>query len=128
EVEMATRLSGALGTLRQGDVEVLPQKFFWADPDFFRMFPFRAVSGELATALDRPNGIVLSQSTARRLFGSDEVLGRTVTLNRAQSLEVTAVIEDLPWKSHMMLDAVASGLATFSGLTQLDAVAAAGQT
>src|SRR5690606_25917561 len=127
EVEVATRLSPALGALRQGDVEVLPQNFFWADPDFFSMFPFRTVSGDLATALNRPDGIVLSQTTARRLFGSDEVLGRTVVLNRAQSLEVTAVIEDLPWNSHMVLDAVGSGVATYSRLAQLDSAAAAGQ-
>jgi putative ABC transport system permease protein len=126
QVEMATRLVGSLGALRQGDVEVLPQNFFWADPDFFRMFPFRTVSGELNTALDRPDGIVLSQSTARRLFGNDQVLGRTVMFNRAQALEVTAVIEDLPWNSNMVLDAVASGLAPFSRLAQLDTATAAG--
>jgi putative ABC transport system permease protein len=112
EVEMATRLSPGLGTLRQGDVEVLPQKFYSADSNFFRMFPFRTVSGVLTTALDQPNSIVLSQSMAHQLFGSGPVLGRTLLLNRARSIEVTAVIEDLPWHSHMALDAVISGQLT----------------
>src|SRR4051812_20654061 len=81
EVEFATRLKGAAGTLRQGDVEISPGSFYWADPDFFRMFPVKVIAGDVNAALARPDGLVLSRRTARQLFNRDDVLGQAVSVN-----------------------------------------------
>jgi putative ABC transport system permease protein len=123
EVEFATRLKAALGALKQGDVEVVPDNFLWGDPDFFRMFPVKVLAGDPDAALARPDGLVLSRRMARRLFGREDVVGREVTFNRQQQLRVGAVIEDMPWNSHLVLDVVAAGIASFSPLTQLDRAA-----
>lgn len=123
EVEVTARLTRGLRTLRQGDVEILPEYFHWADPDFFRMFPFAVVAGDIATALDRPDGLVLTRKMARQLFGRDDVIGRAVTLNRQQTVVVTAVIEDLPWNTHLKIDAVGSGLASFSAFADFAQIA-----
>lgn len=120
EVEFATRLKKNISTLRRGDVEIGADNFYWADPDFFRMFPVKTVAGDLNTALARPDGLVLSRSMARRLFNRDDVLGESVSWNRQQTLNVTAVIEDLPWNTHFALEAVGSGLASFSDLARFD--------
>lgn len=120
EVEFATRLKSALGALKQGDVEILPNPMLWADPDFFRMFPVKVLAGDPNAALARPEGLVLSRNTAHQLFGREDVVGRQVTLNRQHVLTVGAVIEDLPWNSHLVIEAVGSGLASFSQLAQLD--------
>jgi putative ABC transport system permease protein len=124
EVEFATRLAPGGGTLRQGDREVAPSFFFWADPDFFRMFPVKALAGDVNAALSRPDGLVLTRRMARQLFNREDVLGEAVTVNRQQTLQVAAVIEDLPSNTHLALDAVASGLASGSELTRLDELAA----
>jgi putative ABC transport system permease protein len=124
EVEFATRLKTGLGTLRHGDTEVFPEYLHWADPDFFRMFPVKVLAGDVDAALARPDGLVLSRRLARQLFDREDVVGQTVQLNRQQTLIVAAVIEDLPWNTHLRIDAVGSGLAGFSALAQLDALAA----
>src|SRR5688572_26442705 len=124
EIEFATRLAPAGGTLRQGDREVAPSFFFWADPDFFRMFPVKALAGDVNAALSRPDGLVLTRRMARQLFNREDVLGEAVTVNRQQTLQVAAVIEDLPSNTRLALVAVASGLASGSGLTRLDELAA----
>jgi putative ABC transport system permease protein len=123
EVEFATRLKGGFGTLRQGDVEVAPEALHWADPDFFRMLPVKVIAGDANAALARPDGIVLSRRIARRLFNRDDVLGEAVSWNRQQTLHVAAVIEDLPSNTHLTLEAVGSGLASFSQLAELDRLA-----
>jgi putative ABC transport system permease protein len=123
ETEFATRLVRVGGTLRRGNVEVAPRFFCWADPDFFRMFPMKVIAGDLSTALTKPDGLVLTRQMARQLFGREDVVGETVERNREQSLRVAAVIEDLPSNTHFAMDAVASGLASFSDLTRLDQLA-----
>jgi putative ABC transport system permease protein len=124
EVEFATRLRRDLLPLRHDDVEVTPQGMHWADPDFFRMFPMKVVAGDPNATLARPDGIVLSRTLARRLFNREDVIGQTVSYNRQQTLHVGAVIEDLPSNTHFVIDAVGSGLASFSALAAADRSAA----
>lgn len=120
EVELAARLNLGGSTLRQGSIEVAPQHFYWADPSFFRMFPVKAIAGDLSVALARPDGLVLTRQTARRLFNRDDVLGEAVSVDRQQTLHVTAVIEDLPWNTHLVIEAVGSALASCSDLAKFD--------
>lgn len=123
EVETATRLAGGGVTLRQGDIEGTTS-LLWADPNFFRIFPMKVISGNLDEALNRPDGLVLTRKTARRYFGRDDVSGKALELDRKYTMHVAAVIEDLPPNTHLTADAFAPGIASFSALTQLDAAAA----
>lgn len=69
------------------------------DPAFFQMFSLRFLHGSPATALTRPDGLVLSQHAAMTLFGSSDTLGKTVELNRAGQKTVqvvTGVLADPP--------------------------------
>lgn len=108
EVEFATRLRPAGGYLRQGDVEIWKPDTRRADPDFFRMFPPRVVSGDADAALAKPDMLVVTRRFARELFGREDVVGETVDLNRQQTVQIGAVIEDLPSSTHFNFDAIAS--------------------
>jgi putative ABC transport system permease protein len=126
QIEFATRLRSDGFPLRQGNVEVTPKGFHWADPDFFRMFPVKVIAGDVNATLARPDGLVVSRQLARRLFNREDVLGQAVAYNRQQTVHIGAVIEDLPWNTHFVIDSVASGLASFSLLSQADRSASAG--
>ena len=121
-VETATRLSPTQVALRHGDIEE-PAVVYWADPNFFSVFPLKTISGNLAGALSRPDGIVLTRKMARRYFGRDDALGEMLEIDRQHTMRVTAIIEDLPSNTHLSVDVFAPGIASFSALSFLDSAA-----
>ncbi|HKG05663.1 MAG TPA: ABC transporter permease [Pedobacter sp.] len=68
----------------------------YADPDLLRLFKFNYLSGNPEKAFDDPNSIVLTESTAIKLFGSSNVLNKTVRFENQANLRITAVVKDLP--------------------------------
>jgi putative ABC transport system permease protein len=121
EVEAATRLSYAGVALREGDIEA-PANTYWVDPDFFSVLPMKVIAGTLDGALGKPDGIVLTRSLAHRLFGSENVAGKTLEMDGKHVMRVAAVIEDLPSNTHLKFDALLPGIASFSRLSILDAL------
>jgi putative ABC transport system permease protein len=119
EVRIA-RLMPDSRTLRRGEQESNEQ-LHWADPEIFSILRVQALAGDLRQALQHPDGVVLSASTARKYFGRVDPIGETLQLDRTYPLRVAAVIADLPHNSHLTLNAVASGRAKFSRINQADA-------
>lgn len=78
------------------------EKGISADTHFFDVFPMSFVQGEPQTALDHVNGIVLTESLARKFFGRADPMGQVVNI-RGDALQVTGVIEDLPANSSLDL-------------------------
>ena len=99
----------AINGLRHGSIEANEDGLHWADPNFFQILPLHAIAGDLHTALDHPDGIVLSRRLARKYFDRDDVVGEVIEMNRKIPMRVTAVLEDLPANSHLKLEAIASG-------------------
>jgi len=67
--------------------------------DFFRIFPFPFVEGDAGSALQDPYSIVLTQSAAKALFGSEDALNKTVRYENTHDLKVTGVVKDPPGNS-----------------------------
>lgn len=59
------------------------------DQDFFKMFDALFISGNPATALSSADNIVITESTAKRIFGTTDVLGRIIRLNHQNDMIVT---------------------------------------
>ncbi len=77
-----------------------------ADENFFRIFQLPFSAGNAADAFSDPNAVVLTQSTAERLFGSGEALGKILYTSRSpdRPLKVTAVVENIPVNAHLVAD------------------------
>lgn len=86
--------------------------FYLADSSVFQMFTFPLLEGDPATALDHPNTIVLSESTARRYFGDKPAMGKTLRMEEGIIFEVTGIMKDIPEQSHFKIDMLGS-LSTF---------------
>ena len=86
--------------------------FYLADSTVFQMFTFPLLEGDPATALDRPNTIVLSESTARKYFGNAPAVGKTLRMEEQIIFEVTGVMKDIPEQSHFKIDMLGS-MSTF---------------
>jgi putative ABC transport system permease protein len=88
-------------SLRHGNVEAVEPGFWWADPDIFEVLPLAAAAGDLRTALERPDGLVLTRRMARKYFGTELPLGQTIEIDHERTMRVTAVLEDLPSNTHL---------------------------
>lgn len=120
QIEAIGRLNESKASLRRGQIEN-NETLHWADPNIFDLLQLPAVAGDLRTALERADGIVLTRKMARKYFGRNDPIGEAIEVDREHRMTVTAVLEDLPSNTHLNLDIVASGLAAFSELTRLDA-------
>lgn len=81
----------------------------YAGPAFFEMFTFPLVHGRSSTALNRPDGVVLTTEWAQRLLGRTDVLGETVRLRLDDTFEtftVTGVAAPAPSTSSIPLGIV----------------------
>jgi putative ABC transport system permease protein len=81
-----------------------------ADSNFFKFFSFSVVEGDVNTFLKGTNKAVITESTAKRYFGNTSPIGK-VMLRGAEktATEVTGVVKDAPYNSHIPFDMVLSG-------------------
>jgi putative ABC transport system permease protein len=82
--------------------------FLYADPEFFTFFSFPLIAGSVDDVLNRPGTVVVTESMARKYFGNDDPLGKTLLLNNRFPLEVTGVASDPSVHSHLDFHFVAS--------------------
>ncbi len=68
----------------------------FVDTTFFNMFDFPLLKGNTATALKNHNGIVLTEQLAKKLFGNEDAMGKTIKIDSADNFVVSAVMKDLP--------------------------------
>ncbi len=90
-------------------VEVTPQKRFlmenvWAvEPEFLDIFSFDVLRGDLHQTLRKPYQAALTESTAKKFYGSENPIGKTFKLKMDDEPEftITALIKDLPANTHV---------------------------
>lgn len=105
EVSQAVRISGLYSDLLQVDDRMFEEKrILYADSNFLDVFTFALVEGDAATALEKPESILITQSMAKKYFGNAPALGKTIRKNHEAFFTVTAVIDDPPSNSHLQFD------------------------
>ncbi len=65
------------------------------------------LKGDPATALREPYSIVLTETSAKKLFGAEDAFGKTIRVDSAD-YEVTGILKDVPFFSHMQFESLVS--------------------
>jgi putative ABC transport system permease protein len=109
QVEQFARIYASEGSklFKKDNVFITEERVVYADSTLFDVFTFPAVAGNTKTALNEPNTVVVTESTAKKYFGSVEAaMGKTMECNdeRNKLYKVTAVIKDIPKNSHFVFD------------------------
>ncbi len=93
------------------NVKFSEKKGYFADPSSVEMLGVQLCSGNRVAPLNAPDKIILSQSMARKYFGTDDVIGRTLIARNQkpfQTLQITGVFKDYPKNSHLIIDYLVS--------------------
>ncbi|MCK5148398.1 ABC transporter permease [bacterium] len=105
EVKNATRYSKVAWPVMAQDKLFSNIDMCLADTVFFDIFTFTAVQGNLEHALHDPSSIVITEDMARKCFGNEDAIGKTITALR-KDYTVAAVVENIPHASHIQFECV----------------------
>ncbi|MFD2933669.1 ABC transporter permease [Spirosoma flavum] len=105
EVEEATRL-GKYGShlVKSDQTSIREQKVLYADSTVFDVFTLPMLAGNPRRALVEPQSVVITESTAKKYFGTIDALNRVLIFDDNDVRQVTAVIKDIPAQSHFQAD------------------------
>ena len=81
---------------------------FRTESSFFEVFDFKILEGKKTGTLDEPNSIAITQKLAKRIFGEEDPIGKTIKLNQNTDLHVAALVADPPKNSHLQFDLLRS--------------------
>lgn len=120
-IQAITRIYFASSSLLANEEKKYYEKgIIFADPDFFKIFTFPAISGNPQEYLTGPDSLVLTAAAAEKYFGNQNPLGKSLLLDNKYPFRITGIIQDVPVNSHFRFDMVASfrGLAKeFTGVS-----------
>jgi ABC-type antimicrobial peptide transport system permease subunit len=100
-IESATRHLQQEAVLTYGEKEINLDAI-WVDADFFNMFTFPTVKGKMNNPLEKQSDIVVTEETAKLLFGDEEAIGKTVQIlinGKDQPFTVGTVVANNPPQS-----------------------------
>ena len=105
EIRNTVRVSHPVETLfEKGDIQFMEKKGFYADSTLLDIFSFPLIKGDRRTALQRPDGILISEDMAKRYFGHSDALGKTLKKDNGELVTVTGVLANIPSTSSLQFD------------------------
>ncbi len=110
EVENFMRMNTFGETIVKNEEDVFIIKdFAEVDSSFFEMFSIPLLKGDIKKALNAPNTMVLSTSTAKKIFGNEDPINKLLKINtRNEPYRITGVMADIPEKTHFNADILTS--------------------
>ncbi|HEB36557.1 MAG TPA: FtsX-like permease family protein [Candidatus Aminicenantes bacterium] len=106
EVEHAVRLDVRTNIVRYLEKN-FTQRYHLVDPDFFKIFTFPLVRGDKAEVLQSLNSVVLTESTAEKIFGQEDPLNKQLSIklgNEYHDFAVSGIAKDIPANSSIRFD------------------------
>ncbi|QJW91465.1 FtsX-like permease family protein [Spirosoma taeanense] len=105
EVEEAVRIfslgNGGEVLVSFADKKFMEPDVLLVDSSFFNVFSFPLVRGNPTKALAEPNSVVISESIAKKYFGSADPLNKTLDVAGGLKMRITGVMQDVPEHSHL---------------------------
>jgi len=97
EVEAFTRVNLDNLLVRKGEIKFIENGAIWADSAFFTIFNFPLLKGDARSALTQPFSIVLSETAAKKYFGKEDPMGKSLLITgEGKPAMVTGVMKDIP--------------------------------
>jgi predicted permease len=76
----------------------------YVSPEFLKIFSFPFVKGDAASALKEPHTVLLTEKLAKKYFGSEDPIGKTITIEQTIPYKVTGILKDVPDNATLSFD------------------------
>ncbi|MDP4284458.1 MAG: ABC transporter permease [Bacteroidota bacterium] len=105
EIKSTLRISKPSTELfEEGTNKFEEKRVFYADSNFLQVFSFQLLKGNRNTALQNPDGILITEDMAKKYFGNEDPIGKIIKKNNRKNLIVTGVLANTPSNSHLQFD------------------------
>lgn len=96
-------------TVKYNEQGFTENAFIEADSSFFDIFSVQLIKGDKKNLLNAPHSLVISQSTANKIFGEIDPLGKSIKIGTDSSLyTITGIMDNLPQTSHFDANMIGS--------------------
>jgi putative ABC transport system permease protein len=113
EIEKQVRFDQGSILIRRGELKIQEDNVAFADSTFFEIFDFPLLKGDPVMALREPFSVVLSETAAKKYFGSADPMGQHLMLSADNNIgTVTGVMKDMPENTELKADML---VASYSG-------------
>lgn len=104
EVSAIARISNDGDQLFQVEEKNFMERGYFADPDFLRIFSYPIIKGNAQAPVVEKSDVAISERLAKKLFGDQDPIGRSVRVQNRFDQKVTAVFADVPDASSLKFD------------------------
>jgi putative ABC transport system permease protein len=80
------------------------KRIFYADSTFLQVFSYKLVKGDPATAMGRPDAVLITEDMAKKYFGREDALGKVLRKDNKDNVIVTGILANSPSNSHLQFD------------------------
>ncbi len=110
EVESFLRMNTFNQTVVKSEEKFfIENHFIESDSTFFDFFSIEIVRGNMPTALNQPYTLVLSETTAQKIFGDENPIDKMIKIGTHEQMHrVTAIMKDIPENTHFKANMVGS--------------------
>ena len=108
EVERLARMFRYRAVVSHEDIKFVEERMIFAEPDFLEIFSYDIVEGDPAHGLSEPGRAFVSESTARKYFGDEDPIGKTLTVDSEMDFLVVGLYRDVPANTHLKCDILLS--------------------
>ena len=104
-IKNTVRLTGlSTNVFELGTKKFEEKRVFYADSTFLQVFSFPLVKGNPATAMQRVDGVLITEDMAKKYFGNEDALGKVLRKDNKDNVIVTGVLANIPSNSHLQFD------------------------
>ena len=107
-VEAAAVFNSRLGGDWKANDKVIPVQAYFANADFFKVFDFEVTGQKRDDLLKQPKTVVLTEETAKKFFGTEDPVGKTIEIDTLGGFTIVGLIPESKNKSHLQFEALAS--------------------
>jgi putative ABC transport system permease protein len=104
EIKAAVRVFMDDMIIQSNPNNAIKEEIAYVDASVFKIFTWPLLRGNSNHLFDAPYNVVLSQSAAKKYFGTSDPLGQILLINGKSKATVTGLMKDIPYNSHLRVD------------------------